>query len=387
MKIIQVIENFLRTSVRFRILAAISIILLTTAGFSIWSLSRLYKIVDGNNPDNPVLGDVIPNTWLTDFFNKTENQQNFPETAEFVLRFDSLKLYIKPGTPINEQINQLNTEESSQIEKTVLALSETDDFSLSDFVIKNNGTLTGTHHLRTFRNISELLCHYMLLQKRRNPEFNIVPFVKVLTKALLLMEQNDRLLISKMITTAIQKKLLNTLHTIYLENGLQAQEATDLAAVLNRILKGSLSFKQIMWSEYLLFERVLLRMSQYSPLTFWALESIFGEPLKPYRSLIENDFKITPDEFLKKNNHILLQIAVPNFTKARQKIVELEMAYMITFRQLSTLTEPGAIKQTGTDKVVLLPEKIAESDKTSYFIRYGAGDSGQSTEYRLEVQP
>jgi hypothetical protein len=108
MKIIQVIENFLRTSVRFRILAAISIILLTTAGFSIWSLSRLYKIVDGNNPDNPVLGDVIPNTWLTDFFNKTENQQNFPETAEFVLRFDSLKLYIKPGTPINEQINQLN---------------------------------------------------------------------------------------------------------------------------------------------------------------------------------------------------------------------------------------------------------------------------------------
>ncbi len=381
------LERFVRSNFRSRLWLVCGGIIVAIL-FSVWSISGIYRAMGEEGGTGTLTGNILSEASISELFQNPEFQTQYPNTARFIHGFTSLEFYLKDSEIVEDTIRSLGAEEYHEIEKSVLELSRISQTELMSFVLNSMAPPLPPFRFRRIRRIGKLLSEYALIQKRKDPAFDILPFVDVLAKAVLLMEHKDRLLISKMISVKIQEDLLSCLHTLYLEGAFEKKEAGELRSLLLSVKNQGLGFQQVMFSEYLLFERMFLRMYQKAPFAFQLLELAFGDPLKPYRELIQGGFRESPKEFLKKNNHVLLQTFVPNFSTAQQRQMELEIAYWILDRELSEVAEENREPALNMGRVAILTDNDGKSGKyRAYYARYRLKEEEPLREFRLQIRP
>jgi hypothetical protein len=226
------------------------------------------------------------------------------------------------------------------IASQVAVMANTGNEQLLQFCVKSASQDTGMH-LRLYRSRLRFLASYTLALVQEQPSHDCLPTVRAMENNSILTELSSPILISKMVAVAGRRLTDALIHQLIRENRVSA----DTAKTLNRLLQTrhevSLDFVEVMQYEFRYFERHYLSIYRQAPLGSWLIEQVWGDPVRQYQEYLRNIATLTPQDIFPGKSvlstHILLQIVIPNFSKARDHIGIGEALRRITLMELATV--------------------------------------------------
>ena len=240
--------------------------------------------------------------------------------------------------PKTFSVASLSTDTLTTLETNLASMSSLTMDDLFMFCLKSQSPENLTNY-RLYRERLRFLASYTLAIKKQTPEYDSVKNVIAMEKTSLLTELSCPVLISKMVGLAGMGIVDLMIHNLARQNLLSASESMRILETLQLSESKKFSFADTMQFEYGYAEKMYLRLYRKAPFGSWMLEAIFGDPLQQYRDLLPAIDTLTYQDIEKRfpplRTHILLMIALPNFTKARYECFKKEAWRNILFQELA----------------------------------------------------
>jgi hypothetical protein len=361
--------NYLKRFLQFKVKTRLFVFIVCVVGVSAiiiaWSTANLLSLTNANN-----LGDDILGQYISQFLERPKNSNQYPKVAKVVENWKLLsKLVLTKSKSYSLNLKteiQLKGEQEQYLQKCVSEIDSITWTEIYSYLIKTSNHVTFFDYQNSRSNVNFIL-NYLLTKKSNNHKFDCKPYLGAVIKMAMFIELNDKVLISQMIALWAKKQAFHTIHTMYMNNQLSADEKLAIVDLMDQSIEAHPTFEQTMWGEFHFMNRAVLRLYKKAPLSCHILELIFGDPIAQYRSLLENGYNTSTESFLKANKHVFLKIMIPNVNKARNIIREFEVLSMCLYKELN-----GTMGENRFDKarVILVKDPENQNGISSYHATY-----------------
>ncbi|MCJ8344550.1 hypothetical protein MJH12_03345 [bacterium] len=192
---------------------------------------------------------------------------------------------------------------------------------------------------RSARDVNIMLLDHLLKSKLKSKSFDSSSTIKAVVAYLFLLESCNGVLISKMISTALQKKLIYTFSYLFRNNLLSEDETIVLHKFMKLLQNNKNSYKSAMQKDMRVVFRMYANVYVKYPVSSQLLQWMYGDPIAQYYKLFNQsnfftDKKIMENPSTFSKLHPYVQMVSPNGLRAKEKVDEIEFKYLILLEQI-----------------------------------------------------